>query len=307
MIINKIINKAFSIVNNHIVLPSEYYKTTWGGANKFWHIRNFNLDVVNLGSNSGVHAFDYSGMKLLGMNWALGPQSLVHDFSILKNYFSYLKENATVIITLCPFSCLVSSYNKQQNLKYYTFLHPATIQEFDESEHIRALTLKKQNVLRVAPLHTLKGMLRSYKRCVSSKIHSCDYENNASNFIESWKKQFGISDLDACLSRKHLQEQELRASNLSEMIDFCLERKLRPVLIIPPIHPELRKYFTDSFVEHYINDFLKKGNIQSAFFRNYMFDQRFDSNNYFLNSLFLNKKGAQIFTEIVLHDIGLMQ
>ena len=248
MIINKIINKTFSIVNNHIVLPSEYYKSIWGGANKFWHIRNFNLDVVNLGSNSGVHAFDYSDPKLLGMNWALGPQSLVHDFSILKNYFSYLKENATVIITLCPFSCLVSSYNKQQNFKYYTFLHPATILDFDETEHIRALTLKKKNILRVTPLHTLKGLLRSYKRCVSSKIHSCDYKNNASNFIESWKKQFGISDLDACLSKKHLHDQELRASNLSEMIDFCLERKLRPVLIIPPIHPELRKYFTNSFV-----------------------------------------------------------
>lgn len=306
MSINKIINKTFSIVNNHIVLPSEYYKSIWGGANKFWHIRNFNLDVVNLGSNSGVHAFDYSDTKLLGMNWALGPQSLVHDFSILKNYFSYLKENATVIITLFPFSCLVSSYNKQQNFKYYTFLHPATIQDFDESEHIRALTLKKQNVLRVAPLHTLKGLLRSYKRCVSSKIHSCDYKNNASNFIESWKKQFGISDLDACLSRKHLQEQKLRANNLSEMIDFCLERELRPVLIIPPIHPELRKYFTDSFVEHYINDFLKKGNTQGAIFKHYMFDKRFNSDKYFLNSLFLNKKGAKKFTKIVLADIGVI-
>lgn len=306
MSINKIINKTFSIVNNHIVLPSEYYKSIWDGANKFWHIRSFNLDVVNLGSNSGVHAFDYSDTKLLGMNWALGPQSLVHDFSILKNYFSYLKENATVIITLSPFSCLVSSYNKQQNFKYYTFLHPATIQDFDESEHIRALTLKKQNVLRVAPLHTLKGLLRSYKRCVSSKIHSCDYKNNASNFIESWKKQFGISDLDACLSRKHLQEQKLRANNLSEMIDFCLERELRPVLIIPPIHPELRKYFTDSFVEHYINDFLKKGNTQGAIFKHYMFDKRFNSDKYFLNSLFLNKKGAKKFTKIVLADIGVI-
>lgn len=55
-----------------------------------------------------------------------------------------------------------------------------------------------------------------------------------------------------------MQEQELRASNLSEMIAFCLERDLRPVLVIPPIHPELREYFTDSFVKHYINDFLKR-------------------------------------------------
>lgn len=92
MIINKIINKAFSVVNNHLVQSSDFYKSIWGGANKFWHIRNFNLDVVNLGSNSGVYAFEYSDLDLLGMNWALGPQSLVHDFNILKNYFSYLKK-----------------------------------------------------------------------------------------------------------------------------------------------------------------------------------------------------------------------
>lgn len=307
MIINKFINKAFSVVYNRLVLPSDYYKSIWGGATKFWHIRNFNLDVVNLGSNTGVHAFEYSDMNLLGMNWALGPQSLIHDFSILKNYFSYLKNDATVIITLCPFSCLVSSYNKQHNFKYYTFLHPATIQGFEESEHVKALTFKKQNVLGDTPLHTLKGLLGYYKRSASSKIHSCDFKKSASSFIDGWKKQFGISDLDACLSRKHLQEQELRASNLSEMITFCLERELRPILVIPPIHPELRKYFTDRFVEHYISDFLEKGNIQSIFFRNYMFDQRFESDNYFLNSLFLNKKGAKKFTKIVLTDIGLIQ
>lgn len=90
------------------------------------------------------------------------------------------------------------------------------------------------------------------------------------------------------------------------MIDFCLERELRPVLIIPPIHPELRKYFTDSFVEHYINDFLKKGNTQGAIFKHYMFDKRFNSDKYFLNSLFLNKKGAKKFTKIVLADIGVI-
>ena len=90
------------------------------------------------------------------------------------------------------------------------------------------------------------------------------------------------------------------------MLFRSLERKLRPILIIPPVHPELREYFTDSFVEHYINDFLKKGNTQGAIFKNYMFDKRFNSDKYFLNSLFLNKKGARKFTKIVLADIGVI-
>lgn len=306
MIIKKFVKKTYSFVNDHIVFPSVYFKSLWGGANKFWYINNFNLDVINLGSNSGVYAFDYSGLNLKGMNWALGPQSLVHDFNILKNYFSYLRNGATVIIPLCPFSCLVSSYDKQHNLKYYTFLHPATIQNFDESEHIKALTLKKQNVLKAAPLKTLKGFLRCYKRSFLNSIHSCDYKKDASIFVSCWKKQFSISDFNACLSEKHLCEQNLRAELLDEMITFCIDRDLHPVLLIPPIHPELRKYFTDSFVNHYINDFLKKGNGKDVFFKNYMFDERFNSDGDFSNSLFMSKVGAKKFTKIALKDIGVV-
>ena len=132
-------------VCNKIVRHTQWYDQFWNGAQKFWNLRCFNLSVVNLGSNSGKYAFNYEGLDICGMNWALGPQSLVHDFNILKNYFSYLKSGATVIITLCPFSSLVSKYSKKHNLKYYTFLHPATIIGFKESERIKALKINTKN------------------------------------------------------------------------------------------------------------------------------------------------------------------
>lgn len=54
------------------------------------------LDVVNLGSSSGVYDFDYSDMGCKGMNWAVAPQTMVGDFLILKRYRKFLR-----IMLLC--------------------------------------------------------------------------------------------------------------------------------------------------------------------------------------------------------------
>ena len=84
---------------NKIIRHTKWYDQYWNGVQKFWYLNRFNLDVVNLGSYSGKYSFNYNDLGVTGMNWAVGPQSLVHDFNILKNYFSYLKLRGTVIIS----------------------------------------------------------------------------------------------------------------------------------------------------------------------------------------------------------------
>ena len=128
---------------NKLVRNTCWYKTTiFGGATKFWDLNTFGLKIINLGSGAAEHDFDYTGLPFAASNWALGPQSLVHDFAILKNYYSYISDGGYVIITICPFSGLFSMYDKKHNFKYYTFLHPATIDNFDELERIEALKYK---------------------------------------------------------------------------------------------------------------------------------------------------------------------
>ena len=67
-----------------------YREGFWKGTTKFWNIPSCDYEVINLGSNSGKYAFCYDGLPVKGMNWAIGPQSLVHDFNILKNSVSTL-------------------------------------------------------------------------------------------------------------------------------------------------------------------------------------------------------------------------
>lgn len=300
-ILNKIKNKAISYLSH-----SSWYDAYWGGVTKFWYNMTFNIDVVNLGSNSGKYAFSYERLKLIGQNWAIGPQSLQHDFNILKNYFSYLKQGAVVFITLCPFSCLKTVYNKQHNLKYYTFLHPATIIDFDESERVKALTIKS-NPVKAIPWVCIRQILKSIiMRCLPKRQSYIDYNEHASYFIDMWQKQFNIENLNAPLNDKHRQEQEERSRLLSEMIDFCIEREIKPVLVIPPVHPSLSSKLSGEFRQNYIYDFVAKSNSKNVPFLDYMDDKRFSKDGYFRNSFFMNGLGAKNFTNVVLEDIGIL-
>lgn len=288
---------------NKIIRYTKWYDQYWSGVQKFWYLNQFGLQVVNLGSNSGKYAFLYEGLNVRGMNWAVGPQSLEHDYNILKNYFSYLHENAIVIITLCPFSSLKSFYSKDSNLKYYTFLHPATIIDFDEQERIKALRIKASPI-REIPLICIKRTVKEILCCVFRHKAVCvDFELHAQQFLKMWKEQFGIKDLDAPLSDVQRCDQKERIEILSEMIDFCIERELRPILVMPPIYHTLAQKLSPKCRTNYIYSFVKEANSHNIPFLNYMDDLRFQKEKYFQNSFFMSRAGAKVFTGTVLKEL----
>ena len=292
---------------NKIIRHTDWYnKTFWNGATKFWSQNQFGLDVVNLGSGAGVHAFNYDGMRIKGANWALGPQSLVHDYNILKNYFSYIKDGGYVIITICPFSGLISKYGKEHNFKYYSFLHPATIQNFEESERQRALRIR-QNPFGEMPLYSIKKtVLEFFEKTKHKVIHSerTSLEKSAIQMMNGWKKQFDIKDLSEVVSIQHAREIVIRRQTLLEMVRFCKERSLKPVVVVPVMHKSLSSMFPDIFNINYIDRLLED---VDAPILNFMNDDIGINDNYFSTALFLNKEGAKEFTKVVLNRIRDME
>lgn len=295
----KIIELFNAIVSNTVWYNDNY----WKGVTKFWNNIPFNIDVINLGSWPAVHDFLYDGIGIVGRNFALGPQSLKHDYAILMNYFSYLKEGGTVIIPICPFSGLINEYKKEHTFRYYTILHPATIPDFDDSERTKALMVK-QNPFKQMPRICIVETLRELKNKIISRdsMVSIDYRQSANIFVRDWKAQFGIDDLEKSLSTKHLKEQQYRRSTLVDMVSFCKERNLKPVIVIPPMHKELSSLLSDMFYRNYIENLIK--GIDAPVY-NYMRDERFNSDEYFKNALFLNKIGAGTFTKEFLSKLGL--
>ena len=294
-------------IANRLVRRSYWYRENYfGGADKFWRFNTFNLDVLNTGSNSGKYAFNYDGLPVKGFNMALGPQSLEHDFNILKNYFSYLHEGAKVLITLCPFSCLHSKYGSAARRKYYTFLHPATIDGFDDAERLDVLRFM-ENPIKTKPTMCIKFVAREIAGMLLDR-RSCavDYAQSAQTFIDGWKTQFGILDLDAPLSLQHIAQMSQRACVLRDMIDFCTTRSFEPILIIPPMHPALSMRLTEEFRDNYIYDFLRKVNRPGVQFMDDMTIPGFERDENFANALFLSEIGARKYTKIILDRVGLV-
>ena len=130
-----------------------------------------------------------------------------------------------------------------------------------------------------------------------------ELERDAKRWIDGWKKQFGISDFDASLTKENVEGRAYRIKLMQTLIDFCTERGYKPVYVIPPVTEHLAKYYTPKFEETYIYGYLKDVN-REVLTLDYSKDKEFIFNDdLFFNSFFLNKRGRKLFTRRVLSDL----
>lgn len=272
------------------------------------------LEVVNLGSSSAKYAFDYSGL-MHGMNFALAPQTLQYDFSILKNYHSYIKPGGVVLIPLCPFTGCVGkeSPNPQDDVKYYALLHPAVIHNYD-AEIAKNIGVNTRNPAYIAIKQLgIKSFIRTVLVSLIKPHPFMSGDNplkgdalvkDAEIRIESWMKQFGIDDLYST----HISESRQKAINynielLINIVDFCHERDFKPVIVLPPVTKLLHSRIPTIFRNLYIYSLVNNDILKKIPFLNYFDDQQFSDDDLYFNSFFLNSRGGKLFTKQVLTDI----
>lgn len=308
----RIINKPF--------YNTKWYKNLFVSADNetypdnIWYRKHDerNFDLINLGSSGAKWAFNYSNFKIKAMNWAQQPQTLLADFNLLRNYHSILKNKGYVLITIMPFTSLNKETNIFDTMKYI---------KFSAHEAILSKELKKAKLYELFPLlmgkPAIKGLLKhilhkennfdsSSKYLLEKSIMSKnELEQDALRWINGWKKQFSITDLNASLTPQNQEGREYRVILMQKIIDFCMERSYIPVYVIPPVTSYLSKYYTKKFKDIYIYNFLKEvdRNIKLLDYSN---DQNLANSDLYFNSFFLNKKGANIFTEKVLKDLSLL-
>ena len=300
---------ALPLLLNKLVKRTNWYKnqqldkTNYPDTDWYRNHLERNFDVVNVGSSSGVYDFDYTGLDVKAFNWALQPQSLEYSFKVLKTYFSILKRKGIVIIPFSPFSGLsvTGKWAATAYDKYFTILDETMLDDYD--------AVRRRNLypLLAHPKTALKRLLKDEPRITSNRnCNKCataqEFENDSQRWMKIWQNQFHIPDLDAPMSEENKLGAASRKKLLMEMIDFCLVRDLRPVLVLAPAHPSLSSKFTKKFRENYIYSFIRDANPHKALFLDYLDDSRFLDDKDFDNSFFLSVEGARKFTKIVLED-----
>jgi hypothetical protein len=272
---------------------------------KFASYNTFETEIVNLGSTSAIHAFDYAGLPYKTANWALSTNPLAGDYEVLKNYYSYLKEkDSVVILPLCPFSSLSGSYMITDD-RYYVMLYPSSIPNF---------TLKKQQQIKsefayplgiypaLAILNDMKHVFRKEKpRTLSEE----EMKSDAARWMQGWKKEFSIEDFSYNLSLKNKDGIKDAIDIVNKIISFCKERDIRLVILYPPVYHTLGELLTPSIRKTIIDSIIDKIDTQAVYYHNYLDDADFaNDGSLFSNSFLMNKKGARMFTHRVLNDIG---
>lgn len=263
-----------------------------------------NYDVVNLGSSSAVFCFNYDGLNIKAFNWALRPQSMEYSYKVLKQYFSILRPNGKVIIPFSPFSGLSidGKWGTTANDKYYYILDRTLIDNFNEVSRRRNFPFLSY------PIQSLKRLIRDvsevdmYSYSVQCETQE-DYKNSALKWIQLWKNEFSIDDLETPLSEALLPGRLSRMKTIVDMIHFCLDRELEPVIVIPPVHESLNIYFTPRFVRNYITTFIDELNMPELRVLDYLSHPLFTKDAYFRDAFFMNENGAKEFTKQVLKDL----
>ena len=311
-IIKSMILYPISLIEN-LIKKTNWYRNSIPNIDNYpgdnWYRKHLerNYHIVNLGSSSAVFCFNYEGLGVKAFNWALKPQSMEYSFKILKQYFSILGQNGIVAIPFCPFSCLsvTGKWTEWAYDKYYYILNRTLIDNYP------AVSKRREHPFLANPIQSLKHLVKDVPACdmysynVRCKTQD-EFDQNAKYWINLWKRQFDIYDLDAPLSQENINGRKTRLKMVKDIIGFCIERDLQPVIVLPPAHDSLNKYFTQQFVQNYITSFIEELNMPSVRVLDYLGKTEYMKDEYFRDAYFMSEKGAKVFTKQVLRDLNII-
>lgn len=313
----------FCIVSGCVLVTNKMYKKTNHWKNQFLFEKSFisnagyrdnlgrNFDVVNLGSNPALFGFFYENVR--GQNWATGSQGFPMDFEILKYYHSYVKEGGYVLIPIMPFSS-ISNFLETRPAYWSDGYYMKFARILDSSQIVKLPNYNKFCLkMRFPVIFNPKLIFYIFHdvpvdtrlNVAEQTMQKAELEYDAKLWINNWKKEFDVKNYEDFWGEKFTLYYESGIKMLSEMIDYCQIRNLRPVIVTIPISSCLAREFTPEFRQKMITDFVNAANIKGVKFLDYMFDERFSKSELFNGSFFLNLQGRKIFSRQVMSDLGL--
>lgn len=272
-------------------------ETPYSDADKFNYMdSNYNnIQICNIGSSHGEYAFTYKNLeKNMGyecFNFAMASQTYDYDYAILSMYQDHFSDPCLMFIPVSYFSFnneVVDEEEKQfLAAKYYTFLSPRYIPSYDPYidlvTHQLPILSAGEDLIKILPSFSLKA-------------HAAEAE---ASFREKAQNRY----------HRHMDNKEEyflpeRIDNLYDILAFCKENSITPVLITTPY----TGLYSDLFPEKFKEEFRRTVNAISAEssvpYYDYSEDERFsDRLDYFSDADHLNENGAIYFMQIIEKEI----
>ena len=257
------------------------------------------IQIANVGSSHGAYGLLYDDISDMGyscFNFANVSQSFDYDLAMLKEFQDHMQEGSVLFIPISYFSFNNEVINSKEaeamSIRYYHFLSPENIPDYDL--YVDIITHKLpvlsagEDILELLP--DLNTVLTAH--AAGSGI---DEEEIARRAQERYSRHF---------DNKEEYFMPERIEELYEIIDFCKERNITPVLITTPF----TKYYIDlvpqNFLEEFYTTINRIADDTGVSYYDYSHDSRFyDNLEPFSDSDHLTEDGALYFTDILWDEV----
>lgn len=295
------------LIANYLTKSTVWYKSIFGDILKFKSIGS-NIEIVNLGSNSGKFSFDYSELKIKGENWAMGPQAIEYDKLILEKFISKITVNGTVLIPISLFSSILDYYTDINSYdKYYSLLDSSDIRYYSNRRRLRNWLFLHFPLVYFLfyPKSLIIFLYKLMKGSTTSNKDNFDFNKDAERWVANWKREFKINDLNASLPNRHELIKYKNITRVVEIIEICRKNNLKPILVLSPITHYLQSHITQEVKSVYVDGLCNEVvGITNVTLLDYFYDKDFSKEELYKNAFLLNNKGAKLFTSKVLNDIN---
>ena len=259
------------------------------------------VQIGNLGSSHGLYDFNYDALTQRGcqcFNFANTSQSYNYDYALLKEYGSYLTKDSILFIPVSYFSfndeVVNDTEREAMSIRYYHCLSPENIPDYDLYTDIVAnkfpILSAGEDILKLFPKLNLIAF------AAEDAIDEAAFANRAK---ERYSRHF---------DNKEEYFMPERIENLYEIIAYCKEHEITPVLITTPFSKYYRDLVSEEFLREFEDVITGIANDTGVNYYDYSYDARFRDNlAYFMDADHLNDEGAAYFMEILMEEVPELQ
>ncbi len=261
------------------------------------------VQIGNLGSSHGLYDFNYDALTQRGcqcFNFANTSQSYNYDYALLKEYGGYLTKDSILFIPVSYFSfndeVVNDTEREAMSIRYYHCLSPENIPDYDLYTDIVTnkfpILSAGEDILKLFP----KLNLSLIAFAAEDAIDEAAFANRAK---ERYSRHF---------DNKEEYFMPERIENLYEIIAYCKEHEITPVLITTPFSKYYRDLVSEEFLREFEDVITGIANDTGVNYYDYSYDARFRDNlAYFMDADHLNDEGAAYFIEILMEEVPELQ
>lgn len=264
-------------------------------------------DYVAFGSSYGLYGISFP-KECNGFNFCIGGQFFYYTNKMLREYTpKCLKPGGTVYLVIADlvFARLGKGLYRPER---YSFLLTRNSMGKDYSylDYIRMrfpFFFNRKALIQI--VRTLvRGVDNSYELLEKNKLNYEQTLQQARKRCSSWCRQFGLKDTVSDEIASELEKEFIETRTvLTKMIQFCLDKGFKPVLVVTPVSQAMNECLSDVFIQKVLFGNIHLANTQKVPLLNYLRDGRFQDRSLYANNAdFLNARGRKLFTNMLLND-----